>query len=104
MPTVRLSETIRENAKDMVASKLNGWNTTTKVDGLHEEFTQEALEYFIDKLVDTGRCILGIAAGLTVMKGQEPVTQYEVEQAIKMYKMGLNKVLPQPRPGERSNN
>lgn len=97
MPALRLSETIREEAKSLINEKIGGWGMTTLVDGLHTDFTQEALELFIDRLVDKGRTILGIASGIAVMKGLNQVTSMEIEQAVLMSREGLSRALPQVR-------
>lgn len=97
MAPLKLSETLREEAKTLINEKVGGWDQLIKVVGLHSDFTQEALEHWVDRLIDHGRTTLGIASGIAVMKGYTQVTSTEIEQAFRMKTTGINKVLPAVR-------
>lgn len=84
-------------AKALINNKLGGWDQLTKVDGLHSDFTQEALEHWVDQLIDHGRTTLGIASGIAIMKGHTQVTSTEIEQAFRMKSAGINSILPAVR-------
>lgn len=95
MSYLQLTEEMKITAKKFIRESTDDWFQATYVNGLPTEFTRDALEFWVDKLIWNAEKLLTLASGIAVMKEHCQVTQPEIDQAFSVHGKGLNIFLPE---------
>lgn len=80
--------------RDLIVSKDTDWGSTIRVSAsIPARFAPEALATWAGALEAYAGRLVDIAIGVTAMRGESDVSKADMEDAIKLFNKGIEKVL-----------
>lgn len=94
-----LYETLTRQMKKILSQASSRWGANVPFEDIQGYFSSEAINSWLEEHMRIGRTILRIAIGLSIINGENTITEDHILQAFEAYKRGTKEYMEEYKPG-----